>query len=110
MKTLLKRCENNDQQKVEKQNKTEEYEKELYNTKLKLSQQENKVITLQSCLKDVENKRRNLEDNISELHEEITLLRGNELTNFNAANNNANSSELDEMYKICVTQILLAIC
>lgn len=110
VKTLLKRCENNDQQKVEKQNKTEEYEKELYNTKLKLSQQENKVITLQSCLKDVENKRRNLEDNISELHEEITLLRGNELTNFNAANNNANSSELDEMYKICVTQILLVIC
>lgn len=100
MKTLLGRCEKNDQAKVEKANKAEEYEKELYSTKLKLSQQENKVNTLQTCLRDVENKRRNMEDQISELHEEITVLRGNELTNYNSANNNGNSSELKEALEI----------
>merc|ERR1711976_484706 len=40
-------------------------------SKLKITQQENKINTLSTCLKDVENKRRALEDQISEQQEII---------------------------------------
>lgn len=49
-------------------------------SKLKITQQENKINTLSTCLKDVENKRRALEDQISEQQEIIARLQSAEIT------------------------------
>lgn len=77
---------------------------ELKETKVKLHHHENRVQTLTSCMKDVESKRRVLEDQVVDLQQEISRLRSQEQIRLNDAsaaidNNNADLTAALEAQK-----------
>ena len=102
--TLVERCEKLDGDKTSFQSSLELKTKTLDETKLKLSQHENKVSTLSMCLKDVESKRRDLEDQVSELHEEIARLQRVRMINIKncmiIAHNQQNSTFIKNIFNL----------
>lgn len=75
VKTLVDKCDKLDLQSTTATVSLEEKEKLLESSRLSLLQHENKVSSLSICLRDVEGKRNALENQVSELHEEIARLR-----------------------------------
>ena len=97
------------------QKELEDKNLELKETKHKLHHHENRVNTLSNCIKDVESKRRVLEDNVLELQQEISRLRSQEqarLSEMSASDsvdkdskkNNQNNTSKDDIAAALETQ------
>lgn len=96
VQTLQERCEKLDGTTNNAQKELEAKTLELKETKVKLHHHENRVQTLSTCMKDVESKRRVLEDSVLELQQEIGRLRGQEQAQIMQAssNNEGNAADL----------------
>lgn len=93
VQTLQERCEKLDGTTSTAQKELESKAAELKETKVKLHHHENRVTTLSTCMKDVENKRRVLEDQVVDLQQEISRLRGQEQARLSEANSISNNDQ-----------------
>uniref|UniRef100_A0A665VID3 Kinesin-like protein n=1 Tax=Echeneis naucrates TaxID=173247 RepID=A0A665VID3_ECHNA len=75
VKAMVKRSKQLESSKAESTQKLEETESELTSSKLRISQYEAKIKSLTDCLQNVEQKKRQLEENVDSLSEEIVPTR-----------------------------------
>ncbi|KAM7176446.1 kinesin-1 heavy chain isoform 4-T4 [Macrochelys suwanniensis] len=75
VKTMVKRCKQLESAQTESNKKIEENEKELAACQLLISQHEAKIKSLTEYLQNVEQKRRQLEESVDSLNEELVQLR-----------------------------------
>ncbi|XP_044861116.1 kinesin-1 heavy chain isoform X1 [Mauremys mutica] len=75
VKTMVKRCKQLESTQTESNKKIEENEKELAACQLLISQHEAKIKSLTEYLQNVEQKRRQLEESVDSLNEELVQLR-----------------------------------
>uniref|UniRef100_A0A0B7AFD1 Kinesin-like protein n=1 Tax=Arion vulgaris TaxID=1028688 RepID=A0A0B7AFD1_9EUPU len=78
VKTLATRAANLDAAQTDNQKKLEDSNSELSNCQLKIQQYEAKMATLSETIKDVEHKRRQLEENVDSLNEEVARYKASE--------------------------------
>ncbi|GFN78132.1 kinesin-like protein [Plakobranchus ocellatus] len=78
VKTLATRASNLDAAQADNQKKLEDTNTELSECQLKIQQYEAKMATLSETIKDVEHKRRQLEENVDSLSEEVARYKANE--------------------------------
>uniref|UniRef100_A0A8C9U3W9 Kinesin-like protein n=1 Tax=Scleropages formosus TaxID=113540 RepID=A0A8C9U3W9_SCLFO len=74
VKTMVKRCKQLEGAQVESEKKMEENEKELAACQLRISQHEAKIKSLTEYLQNVEQKKRQLEENVDALNEELVKI------------------------------------
>uniref|UniRef100_A0A1L8E594 Kinesin-like protein n=1 Tax=Nyssomyia neivai TaxID=330878 RepID=A0A1L8E594_9DIPT len=77
-KNLAQRCQNLETQTMDSNKKVTEYEKELAECRLLISQHEARMKSLQESMREAENKKRTLEENIDALREECAKLKAAE--------------------------------
>lgn len=77
-KNLAQRCVNLETQSTDTTKKVGEYEKELADCRLLISQHEARMKSLQESMRESENKKRTLEENIDSLREECAKLKAAE--------------------------------
>lgn len=75
VKTMVKRCKQLESTQTESNKKMEENEKELAACQLRISQHEAKIKSLTEYLQNVEQKKRQLEESVDSLGEELVQLR-----------------------------------
>ncbi|XP_010222896.1 PREDICTED: kinesin-1 heavy chain, partial [Tinamus guttatus] len=75
VKTMVKRCKQLEGTQAESNKKMEENEKELAACQLRISQHEAKIKSLTEYLQNVEQKKRQLEESVDSLNEELVQLR-----------------------------------
>ncbi|EPY86005.1 kinesin-1 heavy chain isoform 1, partial [Camelus ferus] len=75
VKTMVKRCRQLESTQTESNKKMEENEKELAACQLRISQHEAKIKSLTEYLQNVEQKKRQLEESVDSLSEELVQLR-----------------------------------
>uniref|UniRef100_A0A8C4HBR6 Kinesin-like protein n=1 Tax=Dicentrarchus labrax TaxID=13489 RepID=A0A8C4HBR6_DICLA len=75
VKTMVKRCKQLESTQSESNKKMDENEKELAACQLRISQHEAKIKSLTEYLHNVEQKKRQLEENVDSLNEELVKLR-----------------------------------
>uniref|UniRef100_A0A8C2S9M3 Kinesin-like protein n=1 Tax=Capra hircus TaxID=9925 RepID=A0A8C2S9M3_CAPHI len=75
VKTMVKRCKQLESTQTESNKKMEENEKELAACQLRISQHEAKIKSLTEYLQNVEQKKRQLEESVDSLSEELVQLR-----------------------------------
>nr|XP_033787389.1 kinesin-1 heavy chain [Geotrypetes seraphini] len=78
VKTMVKRCKQLESTQVDSNKKMEENEKELAACQLLISQHEAKIKSLTEYLQNVEQKKRQLEESVDSLNEELVKLRAQE--------------------------------
>ncbi|TNN35259.1 Kinesin-1 heavy chain [Liparis tanakae] len=78
VKTMAKRCKQLEGTQAESNQKMEENEKELAACQLRISQHEAKIRSLTEYLQNVEQKKRQLEENVDSLNEEFVKLSAQE--------------------------------
>ncbi|XP_029109450.1 kinesin-1 heavy chain-like [Scleropages formosus] len=78
VKTMVKRCKQLEGAQVESEKKMEENEKELAACQLRISQHEAKIKSLTEYLQNVEQKKRQLEENVDALNEELVKISAQE--------------------------------
>jgi len=78
VKTMSHRCGQLEQYQTENLQKLEERERDLSETKLLVQQHEAKMKTIQDSMKEVDAKKRALEDDVDQLNEECAKLRAQE--------------------------------
>nr|XP_021484313.1 kinesin-1 heavy chain-like [Meriones unguiculatus] len=78
VKTMVKRCKQLESTQAESNKKMEENEKELAACQLRISQHEAKIKSLTEYLQNVEQKKRQLEESVDSLGEELVQLRAQE--------------------------------
>uniref|UniRef100_A0A8C4H8E9 Kinesin-like protein n=1 Tax=Dicentrarchus labrax TaxID=13489 RepID=A0A8C4H8E9_DICLA len=81
VKTMVKRSKQLESTKAESTQKMEEMELELTACQLRISQHEAKIKSLTDSLQNVEQKKRQLEENVDLLHEEIVRIKAQERVN-----------------------------
>uniref|UniRef100_A0A665VJB4 Kinesin-1 heavy chain-like n=1 Tax=Echeneis naucrates TaxID=173247 RepID=A0A665VJB4_ECHNA len=81
VKAMVKRSKQLESSKAESTQKLEETESELTSSKLRISQYEAKIKSLTDCLQNVEQKKRQLEENVDSLSEEIVRIKAQEKVN-----------------------------
>ncbi|XP_008285949.1 kinesin-1 heavy chain-like [Stegastes partitus] len=81
VKTMVKRSKQLESTQAESSHKLEEAERELTACQLRISQHEAKIKSLTDCLQNVEHKKRQLEENVDSLNEEIVRIRAQEKVN-----------------------------
>ncbi|XP_035512112.1 kinesin-1 heavy chain-like [Morone saxatilis] len=81
VKTMVKRSKQLESTKAESTQKMEEMELELTACQLRISQHEAKIKSLTDSLQNVEQKKRQLEENVDSLHEEIVRIKAQERVN-----------------------------
>uniref|UniRef100_A0A672JR01 Kinesin-like protein n=1 Tax=Salarias fasciatus TaxID=181472 RepID=A0A672JR01_SALFA len=74
VKTMVKRCKQLESTQSESNKKMDENEKELAACQLRISQHEAKIKSLTEYLQNVEHKKRQLEENVDSLNEELVKL------------------------------------
>uniref|UniRef100_A0A665XFX4 Kinesin-like protein n=1 Tax=Echeneis naucrates TaxID=173247 RepID=A0A665XFX4_ECHNA len=74
VKTMVKRCKQLESTQSESNKKMDENEKELAACQLRISQHEAKIKSLSEYLQNVEHKKRQLEENVDSLNEELVKL------------------------------------
>ncbi|GAB0093254.1 Kinesin-like protein [Sergentomyia squamirostris] len=77
-KNLAQRCQNLESQTLDSNRKVSEYEKDLAECRLLISQHEARMKSLQESMREAENKKRTLEENIDALREECAKLKAAE--------------------------------
>uniref|UniRef100_H2ZQE9 Kinesin-like protein n=1 Tax=Ciona savignyi TaxID=51511 RepID=H2ZQE9_CIOSA len=80
VKQLASKCHGLQSQQEESNKRLDDSEQELANSKLLISQHEAKMKSLVEYMKDVENKKRSLEESVDKLNEDIAQLRSLEQT------------------------------
>uniref|UniRef100_A0A336MGS8 Kinesin-like protein n=1 Tax=Culicoides sonorensis TaxID=179676 RepID=A0A336MGS8_CULSO len=84
-KNLAQRCTNLENQQQDSNKKVHEYEKDLGECRLLISQHEARMKSLQESMREAENKKRTLEENVDALREECAKLKAAEqVTTVNA--------------------------
>uniref|UniRef100_A0A672JU64 Kinesin-like protein n=1 Tax=Salarias fasciatus TaxID=181472 RepID=A0A672JU64_SALFA len=78
VKTMVKRCKQLESTQSESNKKMDENEKELAACQLRISQHEAKIKSLTEYLQNVEHKKRQLEENVDSLNEELVKLSAQE--------------------------------
>uniref|UniRef100_A0A673B2X3 Kinesin-like protein n=1 Tax=Sphaeramia orbicularis TaxID=375764 RepID=A0A673B2X3_9TELE len=78
VKTMVKRSKQLESAQAETSQKMEENDRELTACQLKISQHEAKIKSLSECLQNVEQKKRQLEENVDSLNEEIVRIKAQE--------------------------------
>ncbi|TNM98134.1 hypothetical protein fugu_014380 [Takifugu bimaculatus] len=78
VKTMVKRCKQLESTQAESNKKMDENEKELAACQLRISQHEAKIKSLTEYLQNVEQKKRQLEENVDSLNEELVKLSAQE--------------------------------
>ncbi|XP_048868601.1 kinesin-1 heavy chain [Brienomyrus brachyistius] len=78
VKTMVKRCKQLESCQTESNQKLDENEKELAACQLRISQHEAKIKSLTEYLQNVEQKKRQLEENVDSLNEELVKLSAQE--------------------------------
>uniref|UniRef100_H3CRA6 Kinesin-like protein n=1 Tax=Tetraodon nigroviridis TaxID=99883 RepID=H3CRA6_TETNG len=78
VKTMAKRCKQLESTQAESNKKMDENEKELAACQLRISQHEAKIKSLTEYLQNVEQKKRQLEENVDSLNEELVKLSAQE--------------------------------
>uniref|UniRef100_A0A665XFJ3 Kinesin-like protein n=1 Tax=Echeneis naucrates TaxID=173247 RepID=A0A665XFJ3_ECHNA len=78
VKTMVKRCKQLESTQSESNKKMDENEKELAACQLRISQHEAKIKSLSEYLQNVEHKKRQLEENVDSLNEELVKLSAQE--------------------------------
>ncbi|XP_061835041.1 kinesin-1 heavy chain isoform X1 [Nerophis lumbriciformis] len=78
VKTMVKRCKQLEGTQSESNKKIDENEKELATCQLRISQHEAKIKSLTEYLQNVEQKKRQLEENVDSLNEELVKLSAQE--------------------------------
>ncbi|XP_056911872.1 kinesin-1 heavy chain isoform X1 [Takifugu flavidus] len=78
VKTMVKRCKQLEGTQAESNKKMDENEKELAACQLRISQHEAKIKSLTEYLQNVEQKKRQLEENVDSLNEELVKLSAQE--------------------------------
>lgn len=78
VKTLASKCSQLDLVNTENAKKMQSTEQELGELKLALTQHEAKTATLQASIRDIENKKRSLEESVDQLREECAKLKAQE--------------------------------
>ncbi|XP_062981349.1 kinesin-1 heavy chain isoform X1 [Elgaria multicarinata webbii] len=81
VKTMVKRCKQLESTQTESNKKMEENEKELAACQLRISQHEAKIKSLTEYLQNVEQKKRQLEESVDSLNEELVELRAQKKVN-----------------------------
>uniref|UniRef100_A0A4W6C236 Kinesin-like protein n=1 Tax=Lates calcarifer TaxID=8187 RepID=A0A4W6C236_LATCA len=81
VKTMVKRSKQLESSQAESSQKMEETERELTACQLRISQYEAKIKSLTDCLQNVEQKKRQLEENVDSLSEEIVRIKAQEKVN-----------------------------
>ncbi|XP_019729247.1 kinesin-1 heavy chain-like isoform X1 [Hippocampus comes] len=81
VKTLVKRNKHLESSQADSTQKMEGTERELTACQLRISQYEAKIKSLTDCLQNVEQKKRQLEENVDSLNEEIVRIRAQERVN-----------------------------
>uniref|UniRef100_A0A8C0UUL2 Kinesin-like protein n=1 Tax=Cyanistes caeruleus TaxID=156563 RepID=A0A8C0UUL2_CYACU len=82
VKTMVKRCKQLEGTQAESNKKMEENEKELAACQLRISQHEAKIKSLTEYLQNVEQKKRQLEESVDSLNEELVQLRAQGRTGY----------------------------
>uniref|UniRef100_A0A3P8S1L9 Kinesin-like protein n=1 Tax=Amphiprion percula TaxID=161767 RepID=A0A3P8S1L9_AMPPE len=75
VKTMVKRSKQLESTQAESSQKLDETERELTACQLRISQHEAKIKSLTDCLQNVEQKKRQLEENVDSLNEEIVRIK-----------------------------------
>uniref|UniRef100_A0A671WUM7 Kinesin-like protein n=1 Tax=Sparus aurata TaxID=8175 RepID=A0A671WUM7_SPAAU len=78
VKTMVKRCKQLESTQSESNKKMDENEKELAACQLRISQHEAKIKSLTEYLQNVEHKKRQLEENVDSLNEELVKISAQE--------------------------------
>lgn len=78
VKTVVQRCNFFEQSQNDMNKKVNDYEKELATSRLKISQNEARLKSMQESLKEAENKKRTLEDSIDMLREDYAKIKAAE--------------------------------
>lgn len=78
VKTLVSKCNQLNSFNLENSKKLQATERELDQLKLSLTQHEAKTATLQASMRDIENKKRTLEESVDQLREECAKLKAQE--------------------------------
>uniref|UniRef100_A0A8C9WF13 Kinesin-like protein n=1 Tax=Scleropages formosus TaxID=113540 RepID=A0A8C9WF13_SCLFO len=103
VKTMVKRCKQLEGAQVESEKKMEENEKELAACQLRISQHEAKIKSLTEYLQNVEQKKRQLEENVDALNEELVKISAQaverQIQNHREAHQKQISSLRDELDK-----------
>ncbi|XP_041825040.1 kinesin-1 heavy chain-like isoform X3 [Melanotaenia boesemani] len=81
VKTMVKRSKQLESTQAESAQKLDEAEGELTACRLRISQHEAKIKSLTDCLQNVEQKKRQLEENVDSLNEEIVRIKAQEKVN-----------------------------
>ncbi|XP_061522644.1 kinesin-1 heavy chain-like isoform X3 [Phycodurus eques] len=81
VKTMVKRSKQLESSQADSTQKMEGTERELTARQLRISQYEAKIKSLTDCLQNVEQKKRQLEENVDSLSEEIVRIRAQERVN-----------------------------
>ncbi|XP_050794984.1 kinesin-1 heavy chain isoform X1 [Gopherus flavomarginatus] len=99
VKTMVKRCKQLESTQTESNKKIEENEKELAACQLLISQHEAKIKSLTEYLQNVEQKRRQLEESVDSLNEELVQLRAQGL-NFSLYLKKVHEMEKEHLNKV----------
>jgi len=97
-KNIAQRCANMETQQVDSNKKISEYEKDLGEYRLLISQHEARMKSLQESMREAENKKRNLEESIDSLREECAKLKAAEHVSAVNAEEKQRAEELRSMF------------
>ncbi|XP_023172741.2 kinesin heavy chain [Drosophila hydei] len=97
-KNIAQRCANMETQQVDSNKKISEYEKDLGEYRLLISQHEARMKSLQESMREAENKKRNLEEQIDSLREECAKLKAAEHVSAVNAEEKQRAEELRSMF------------
>lgn len=97
-KNLAQRCSNLESNQTDSNKKVTEYERELGECRLLISQHEARMKSLQESMREAENKKRSLEENIDALREECAKLKAAEHVSAVNAEEKQKAEELRSMF------------
>ncbi|XP_055709588.1 kinesin heavy chain [Phlebotomus papatasi] len=97
-KNLAQRCQNLEGQNMDSNRKVSEYEKDLADCRLLISQHEARMKSLQESMREAENKKRTLEENIDALREECAKLKAAEQVSAVSAEEKQRAEQLREAF------------
>lgn len=97
-KNLAQRCQNLESNQTDSNKKVSEYERELGECRLLISQHEARMKSLQESMREADNKKRSLEENIDALREECAKLKAAEHVSAVNAEEKQKAEELRSMF------------
>lgn len=98
-KNLVQRCQTTETHQIDSNKKISEYERDLGECKLLISQHEARMKSLQESMRESENKKRTLEENIDALREECAKLKAAEHVSAVNAEEKEKAEQLRAMFE-----------